>query len=158
MQHLTILNSREVKRLKEKLEAQFGYSLQEEYAYLQNTQQKIFLINRDVAKIDLNKVIVDKMGLYFAELNDTEVRLSKEGAQLLWKEAQQHNAQMKNVVEFTAKDVRLYFAGIDLKKDLGGENRLVLLRYEDDVIGCAKYKEGKILNYMPKIHRGEAIV
>ena len=30
--------------------------------------------------------------------------------------------------------------------------------FGQDVLGCAKYKEGKILNFMPKMHRREAIL
>ena len=51
-----------------------------------------------------------------------------------------------------------YFSGIDLNKELGEENRFVLLKYKEDVFGCAKYKENTIINFLPKIHRGEVIL
>ncbi|MEK6853284.1 MAG: hypothetical protein AABX64_01245, partial [Nanoarchaeota archaeon] len=56
------------------------------------------------------------------------------------------------------EEIKLYFKGVDLKKDLGGKSRHVLIKYENDIIGCSKYKEGVILNYLPKINRGEVIV
>lgn len=158
MQQLAILNTRDVKRIKERLRQQFGYAPEEEYAYLQSEKDKIFIINREVAKIDLKKIIIDKMGLYFAELRNGEVRLSKEGAQLLGREAAEKNQKLMNVVHLTTEEVKLYFQGVDLAKDLGSESKLMLIEYQGDIIGCSRYKEGKVLNFLPKIHRGEVIV
>src|SRR3989344_1206013 len=153
MQQYSILNSREVKHIKETLVKQFGTAPQEDYAYLKTTKDKLFIINKDLGKLELKNLIVDKVGLYFGEIMDNgEVRLSKEGAQLVVREA---SGPLKNGVQLSEKEVKVYFAGIDLERDLGEENKMVLLRYEEDVLGCAKYKEGKILNFLPKIHRGE---
>ncbi len=158
MQQLTILNTREVKKIKEHLQRQFGYALREDYAYLQSEKDKIFIINKDVAKIDLKKVIVDKLGLYFAELRNEEVRLSKEGAQLLGREAAENDQKLNNVVSLTAEEAKLYFQGVDLVKDLGQGSKLVLIGYGGEIIGCSRYKDGKVLNFLPKIHRGEVIL
>ncbi len=156
-QQLTILNSKEVRHIREIVTKEFGYFPEEDYAYLQNENHKIFLVNKDLSKIDTKKLIIDKLGLYFGEINDSEVRLSKEGVQLLGREAQKNKKELKNVVPLTAEELKEYFLGKDLEKDLG-TNKLVLLEYNDEVLGCAKYKEGKILNYLPKIHRGEVIL
>lgn len=158
MQKVQILNSREVKVLRENIETMFGYSLEEDYAYLQTDKGRVFIISRDVAKVDWTKLIIDKMGLYFAEVHDKQVRLSKEGAELLWLNAKKEKKMLKNVVSLTQGEVTLYFKGLDLEKDCGKNNKLILLEYNDDVLGCAKYKEGKILNFLPKIHRGEVIL
>ncbi len=156
-QQLTILNSKEVRHIREIVTKQFGYFLEEDYAYLQNENRKIFLVNKDLSKIDTKKLIIDKLGLYFGEINDSEVRLSKEGAQLLGREAQKNKKELKNVVSLTAEELKEYFLGKDLETDLGS-NKLVLIEYDGEILGCTKYKEGKILNYLPKIHRGEVII
>ncbi|MEK6937842.1 MAG: hypothetical protein AABX04_02240 [Nanoarchaeota archaeon] len=158
MQTLTILNSKEIRQLKQQIEIQFGYAPQQDYAYLRTEKEKIFLINKDVAKVDWDKLIVDKMGLYFGEDLGEEFRLSKEGAQLLGAEAQKHKVKLKNVIELSKEELKHYFTGADLPKECGQESRLILLRYKEDILGCARYKEGKILNFMPKIHRGEVIL
>ncbi len=158
MQSLTILNTREAKRIKELLLQQFGYALQEDYAYLKNEKNKIYIINKDAAKLDWKKLIIDKMGLYFAEDKETEIRLSKEGAQLLAQEAKKNKKKMVKVVELTTEETKAYFQGLDVEKDAGGHNRMVLLQYKNNILGCAKYKEGKILNFLPKMYRGEAIL
>lgn len=158
MQQLIILNTKEIKKIKERLEKQFGYSLTEDYAYLKNEKNKIFLITKDISKINLRNLKIDKLGLYFAEEKNQQVRLSKEGAQLLVKEAKENKKEVKNTVELTAEEVKEYFKGRDLDKDLGAENKPIILQYKDNVLGCARYKEGKILNFLPKIHRGEVIL
>ena len=158
MQSLTILNTREVKRVKDLLIQQFGYALQEDYAYLQNDKDRIFIVNKDAAKLDWKKLIIDKMGLYFAEDKETEIRLSKEGAQLLVREAQLHKKKMVNIIELTTEETKAYFQGQDLEKELGTESKMILLQYKDHMLGCAKYKDNKILNFLPKTYRGEVIV
>lgn len=158
MQQLTILNTREVKRINDSLMQQFGYSLQENYAYLLTENDRVFIINKDFGKIDTTKLIIDRVGLYFAEFKNERARLSKEGTQLFVREAEKNKKTVKNRVELTMEEIKLYFQGTDIPKDLGSENKLVILWYDKDVLGCAQYKEGKILNFLPKIHRGEVIV
>lgn len=155
MQTLTILNTRDIKRIRQAFEETYGSFFTGDYAYLQNKDGRLSLINKDMAKIDLQKLRVDKFGLYVAEIKGSSVRLSKEGAQLLAKEAPE---KLKNAVELDIREIKAYFQGIDLKKDLGGEARFVLIEYQGDIVGCSKYKGGVILNYLPKIHRGEVIV
>ncbi len=153
MQKLNILNTREVKKIREVCVRDYGYFPKEDFAYLQNEKGKVFLINKDLARIEIKKIRVDKLGLYFAEVKNNEVRLSKEGAQLIGK-----HEGLKNVVELNKEEMKKYFQGEDLSKDLGEKNRFVLLKYEEDIFGCAKYKEKNILNFLPKIHRGEVIL
>ncbi len=162
MQHLTPLNGKEIKNLLERLREQFGYAPEEDYAYLQNEKNKIYIVNKDITRINLDNLHIDKVGLYFAEVYDHQVRLSKEGAQLLVKEARQRKKKLSNVVSLSKDELQQYFKGQDLEKDLdeelGGANCFVILVYNNDVLGCAKYKERKILNFLPKMYRGEVIV
>ncbi|PIZ51553.1 hypothetical protein COY27_03195 [Candidatus Woesearchaeota archaeon CG_4_10_14_0_2_um_filter_33_13] len=158
MKKYNFLNSREVKKLKEILVNSFGYGLKKDYAYLINENERVFIVNKDISRINLQNLLVDRMGLYFAEYKNTQVRLSKEGAQLLVREAKENNQKVENLVELSKEELKAYFTGQDLEKGIGGENRLVIICYKDEVIGCAKYKDGKILNFLPKIHRGEVIL
>tara|TARA_Y100000310_G_C20641550_1_gene794226 strand:+ start:1524 stop:1991 length:468 start_codon:yes stop_codon:yes gene_type:complete len=155
MQKLTILNTREIKKIKKIVIGDFGFFLKRDYAFMLNEKNRLFVVNKDLAKINLEKLRIDKIGLYFAEYKNNQVRLSKEGAQLLFREA---DGTVKNVVDLDFEDVKIYFKGLDLKKDLGEKNRSIILKYKNEVLGFAKYKEGKILNFLPKIHRGEVIL
>ncbi len=155
MQKLKILNSRDVKKVKQIVQDDFGVFLQRDYAFLLNEKNRLFVVNKDLAKLDLNKLRIDRIGLYFAEYKNKQVRLSKEGAQLL---VQENKGKVENLVNLEFDEVKTYFQGQDLVKDLGEESKFVILRYQKDVLGAAKYKEGKILNFLPKIHRGEVIL
>ena len=89
MRKYHFLNSREIKKLKGILIKSFGYALQKDYAYLINEKERVFIVNKDLFRINLNNLIIDRIGLYFAEYKNIQIRLSKEGAQLLVKEARE---------------------------------------------------------------------
>ncbi len=158
MQKVTILNSRQIRDLNAHLITQFGYALSSEYAYLLTDKNKIFLVNKDVVKLELKNLIIDRLGLYFGMWNETEVRLSKEGTQLLVLNAQKEKKPILNLIELTEEETKKYFSGTDLSKDLGEKAKLVILTYKKEVLGCAKYKEKKIINFLPKANRGEVIL
>ena len=151
MQKLKILNTRELKSIKEKLINQFGFEEKLDYAFLINDKSRLFVVNRDIGSIDLSKLKVDKYGLYFGELKK-ELRLSMEGAWIIGQKAK------KNVVEISERELRDYFLGLDIEKDLGEENRFVLLKYGKEIISCAKYKDKQILNFLPKTHRSKDLI
>tara|TARA_Y100000310_G_scaffold89923_1_gene87137 strand:- start:87423 stop:87884 length:462 start_codon:yes stop_codon:yes gene_type:complete len=151
---LTILNTREVKKIRQLLEQNFGSFLKEDYAYLRNQKNRVFIVNKDLAKIDLRGLRIDRIGLYFGEIKPNQFRLSKEGAALLVKESKKVN----NVITLSNVEIQEYFKGDDIKKDLGEDSKLVILEYQGNIIGCASYKEKTILNFLAKIHRGTVIV
>ena len=156
MQKFTVLNTREIQQIKELLVGQFGCALPGEYVYLKSEKDKIMIIAKDLARINFSDLKIDKIGLYFGEMKKNQIRLSKEGAQILAREA--GRKKLKNVVELNQEEVKEYFSGKDLEFNLGPENRLVLLQYRQEIMGCAQYKEGKILNFLPKLYRGKVIV
>ncbi|HIH11050.1 TPA: hypothetical protein HA241_02585 [Candidatus Woesearchaeota archaeon] len=158
LRDITFLNSKEIRHCKQQLLDQFGHAFTGEFVYVCNDNNRIFIVTPDLAKINLRNLIIDKIGLYLGEQKEHEFRLSKEGAQFLALDAQQQNASLKNVIILNSTELKQYFRGLDIPKDCGAESKMVLLQFESDIIGCAKYKEGIILNFMPKIHRGEVIV
>jgi len=158
MHQLKILKTKEVRELKEALQQQFGFSLTADYAYLQNDHERIFIVSKEVTRIDMEKLRIDRIGLYLGEFKHGQLRLSKEGAQLLAAQAVENKIELQNVVELDSSELKEYFQGRDVVKELGSESRLILLRYGADIFGCARYKENKILNFLSKIHYGEVIV
>jgi NOL1/NOP2/fmu family ribosome biogenesis protein len=158
MQKLNFLNSRQVKKIRETILNQFNHFPIGDYAFVQNEKNRLFIVNRDIAKINLENLRIDKIGLYFAEIRDNSIRLSKEGAAFLVQNAKENSTEVSNIVPLTKTEVKAYFHGIDLKKDLGEENKLILLEHNSSILGCSQYKDQKILNFLPKIHRGEVIV
>lgn len=158
MQKLKILNSREVRNVKEILLEQFGYCFEGDFAFLQNEKDRLFVVNKDVARLPLEHLKIDKMGLYFAEMKEASLRLSKEGAIFLERCARQDKKVVGPIVELTEVEVKEYFGGKDLARELQLDKKFILLSYKESILGCSAYKEGRILNYLPKIHRGEVII
>ncbi len=157
MERLKILKSKEVKEFKAILKKQFSYALEGDYAYLENAKGKIFLVNKDIARLPLDKLKTDRFGIYFAEKKHDHLRLSLEGAQLFAQEAKKNGKELSNVIEFTMPEMRSYYHGIDINKPEESETKHVLLSYKGQIFASSKLKEGKILNFLPKIHRGETI-
>jgi NOL1/NOP2/fmu family ribosome biogenesis protein len=157
MKNLKILNTREVKEIIKKLEEYYGISLktfQKQYAFIKNQHDRIFIVNRDVEKIDFENLRINTVGLYFAEINKYgEVRLTLEGSQLIGPLAK------KNTLELTEEQVREYFKGHEIEMEIETDQQpLFLIHYQKDFFGAAKYKNGTLLNYLPKIHRTQELI
>ncbi|MBI4153354.1 hypothetical protein HY497_02425 [Candidatus Woesearchaeota archaeon] len=154
MKELAILNSRDVKGILKKLDEQFGIHCTLDYAFLMDQHKKIWLIHKDVNLVDFEQLRINSMGLYFAEINKYgEIRLTIEGSQLVGKLAS------KNVLILGKEQVKQYFKGEDVPVhlDVCG-SPFLLLRFGDDFFGCAKLKEGVLLNYLPKVQRTQELI
>ncbi len=145
-----VLNSKEVRAIAELVKQQWGADLSELSAgcgFLEGKDGDIFLISRDIEKLDLQQLRINSLGLYFGQLRNDELRLSIEGSQLVGKSA------AKNVVEIGDEQLRHWLGGNDLEMNLDGSSGYLIIKHKSDFLGCGKYKEGKILNFVPKARR-----
>jgi len=53
MPDLKILNSKEIKKILKLIENQWNAKLKQNYAFLQNNKNRIFIVNKDLEKINL---------------------------------------------------------------------------------------------------------
>jgi len=146
MQNLKVLERKDKKRFLELLNKQFGFKEKLDYTFLINNKNKIFIVNKDIVNIDLNRIRINSAGLYIAELSNNEVRLSIEGSQLIGPRSK------KNLIELDEKQAREWLKGKDIKTKTK-EKGFVILKHNKDFIGCGKIKENTILNFIPKIRR-----
>ena len=147
MSKLKILNSRKTKAILDSIEKQFNTRLELDCAFLQNRDGKIYIINRDISRIDEEKLRIDSIGLYIGTITAELFRPSIEGSQIIGKNAK------KNVIEIDKGQKSLWLRGYELEtkeKDLYG---FVIIRHGNDFMGSGKIKLGKILNYVPKARR-----
>ena len=145
-----VLNSKEVKGISSMVRQQWGCGFSSvigDAAFLEGKDGDIFLISRDVERLDLEHLHAESLGLYFGQLRNGELRLSIEGSQLVGK------AAAKNVISIEDNEFRLWLAGNDLERDYGGCSGYVLVKHGSDFIGCGKCKDGKVLNFVPKARR-----
>jgi NOL1/NOP2/fmu family ribosome biogenesis protein len=143
---LKILNRKKIKEILALIKKQWGIDFKTELAFLMNTQNKIFLVNREVFNLSLEKLRINSIGLYFGEIKNSELRLSIEGSQIIGKDAKQ------NIAELNEKQAMQWLKGqdIDVKGNYKG---FIILKHKNDFLGTGKYKEEKVLNYVPKARR-----
>ncbi len=113
---------------------------------------KIYMISRGLGDINWTKLTIDRVGLYIARLKDKTIRLTIEGSQIIGPLAK------KNIIEIDNKQLKSWFLGEDLDiSDNGKESGFVILKNNDDFVGCGKVTSEKILNFVPKARRAKLI-
>lgn len=154
MKQLHILNSREARDVLKKIEEQYGCLMHLDYSLLMDHDHHVFILHPDAAAIDFDKIRINSVGLYFAEVTKNgEIRLTLEGSQIVGPHAR------KNIVELTEAQARNYFRGEEVKLDVTVSGApFLLLKLKDDFFGAAKYKDGLLLNYLPKYHRTKELI
>lgn len=147
MQNLKILNGKEIKEILNKIKEQYGIeNLELEYVFLRNNEDKIFITNRNIGRIDFRKLKINNIGLYFCAIENDEVRLTVEGTQIIG------NKATKNILELDDNQTTEWFKGSDIeaKKEING---FAILKHNNDFLGSGKYKNSKIINFLPKERR-----
>jgi len=139
--------SRELKHFCKMIEEQYGKvpTLFDEVAFVRG-KERIYAIHRDIDKIDVKNIRMNSIGLYIAEVKNGQLRLSIEGSQLIGPVA------TKNVCELSKEQLRKWFQGNDIETE-GKYEGFVILKHGNDYVGSGKFKEGLILNFVPKARR-----
>jgi len=149
MQKLKILNKKEIKRIISLLKEQWGFDGELDYAFLQNDKGKVFIVNKDVSKIDFEKVRINSIGMYFGMVHDDGVRLSIEGSQLIG------HFVKKNILELDEKGMKEWLAGEDLIMNI--DKGYYIIKNGDDFLGTGKATGEKVLNFVSKTRRVRVI-
>jgi len=139
--------SKELKHLFKQMEDYWGKlpALFKTHALIKG-KEKIYLIHRDIEHVNLENIRINNMGLYIAEVKKEQLRLSIEGSQLIGPVA------TKNVYELNDDELKQWFKGGDLTVE-GPYEGFVILKHGTDYVGSGKFKEGSILNFVPKARR-----
>ena len=146
MQNLKILNKKQTKEILSLIKKQWGADFKEDYAFLKNEKGKVYLINKDISKINLEKIRINCLGLYFAKIITNEIRLSIEGSQLIGPLAK------KNILELNEKQAKEWMSGNDLEIK-GKHSGFLLIKHKTDFLGTGKCRDEKVFNYVGKARR-----
>lgn len=141
---LKLFSNKEKKLLLKQLEEQFDFSGKLDYSFFINQDKKIFIFNKN-AEIDFFKIRVNSLGLYFANIENS-IRLTIEGSQLIGP------GSKKNILEVDEIQLQNWIHGNDIGTDKEFEG-FVLIKNKNDFYGTGKYKEGRIINFVPKERR-----
>lgn len=146
-QELKILSRKDLKPIIAYVNDHWGAVLDLTCGWLFSPKKnKLYLVSKDINKIDVSTLRVTAVGLYFGEWKNGELRLSIEGAQLVGPLAK------KNVVNLSDSEAGDWLKGIDLDKQTE-EQGFVIIKHDNDFLGSGKAKDGKILNFVPKARR-----
>ncbi len=126
------------------VEEQFGVSFDKDNVFFMNNKGKVYILSKDYNKFEDNLFRIDAMGLYIGRYNNGVYKPSIEGSQLL------KNAT-KNVLTLNKEQRDEWLLGHDVKVD--ADEEIYILKYEDDVLGSGKVKEGYVLINIPKARR-----
>ena len=146
MPELKILNSKEIKEILGLIESQWEAKLKLDYVFLKNPKNRVFIVNKDIEKIDFPKLRINSIGIYFCEIDNRGIRLSIEGSQIVGPKA------AKNIIKINEEQAKSWLKGEDLEID-GNCSGFVILRNKNDFLGTGKFKSGRVLNYVNKSRR-----
>ena len=150
---LKILNAKEIKEIKKLLKEQFGFEKNLDYIFLKNEKDKIYITSKDASKVNLSILSINTVGMYFAQFNkfSGEVRLSIEGARLIGEHCK------KNIIDIDDEELKKWFRGEDLHMPKNclkqAEGNFLILKNKDDFVGCGRYANSAILNFVGKERR-----
>lgn len=143
---LEVLNSRQVKEIMRMLEEQFGVKEKPGLGFLRSNKDKVYVINKDVDRINIKDFRVDSAGMYFGVYMKDGFRLSVEGSQFIGSMA------TKNVLELSLEQKHEWMKGNDISLN-GVDNGFYIVKWKDDFLGCGKAKNSVLLNSVPKSRR-----
>jgi len=152
---MKIIKATEKKKILEELKEQFGIT-KLPYLLLRFGKEKIRIYSGDLSTEELNvldkNLRIENIGLYFAKQQKDGIRLTLDGIQLLKFQI------TKNILELNDKQAEEWLKGLDLdlkeiSKNLTLKKRFVILKNQNEFIGCGKVTEKKITNFIPKERR-----
>lgn len=149
MNYLKILKQNQKKEILNKLKKQFGISTLDGI-FVQRGAERLFLFqgNFEINQIKkLERTIpIERVGVYFGKIQNNQIRLSIEGIHLL------KNQITKNIFELNKEQAEQWMKGQELQIKTG-KKEFLIMKYNEDFIGCGKASEEKISNYIPKSRR-----
>ncbi|MBD3259869.1 hypothetical protein GF371_04545 [Candidatus Woesearchaeota archaeon] len=155
MAELQVLNTRKVKQFKKIILEQWGVDFDDSYLVLWRPDGSTYIVNKEIKKIDLSKLRIKNLGLFFAEWSRKDFCLSIEGSQIIGPKAK------RNVIEFDKKQAEEWLLGQDAElteKQLTETKGCFIVKYKKDFLGSGKIKNKVLQNSVPKTRRIGSIV
>jgi len=156
MQKLTVLNTREKKKIIDDLKELYGFSGIIGGALLISSKQKLYLLTKDIVMIEKNEekeLRIDSAGLYIGRIENEGIRLSMEGSQLIGPHSNKH------VLEIDEEHLEAWVKGEDFnlseqeQKKISNEEGFFIIKFDNDYIGCAQIKKGNVRSLVSKERR-----
>jgi len=149
MQQIIFLSAREKQEIIEKLKNQFGIENVDGEFVLSGTD-RIFLYQGNLKQDEITRIqkrtVIERIGIYFAKKINDEIKLSLDGVQI------SKDKICKNIFEINKTQANDWMMGKEILIETGLRG-FIILKYENNFLGCGKASEGKITNFVPKSRR-----
>jgi NOL1/NOP2/fmu family ribosome biogenesis protein len=146
---LHFLNNQEKKEILEKLKNQFGIK-EINGVLVRIGQERIFLFQGSFSEEEIKKiesyVPIERVGIYFAKIQNDQIRLSIDGTHLF------KDQITKNIFELNEEQTDLWMHGSELNLKTG-KNGFLIMKTNNDLLGTGKASAEKITNFIPKSRR-----
>lgn len=151
MENLAFLNKKEIESILRRIKDQFGLGeLKLDHVFLKNKENKIFVASKELSRIDLKRLRINSMGLYFCKIEKNWIRLTVEGSQIIGKFAK------TNILELNKNQLGEWVTGNNVYvRDFG--NSHVLIKHGNDYFGSGLVRDNVLINYFPKTRRLKVI-
>jgi NOL1/NOP2/fmu family ribosome biogenesis protein len=152
---INILNKKQKERFNNFLEENYNIEIKGQIIKQSNNKLRIFTGNLSEHELNIlmGTVRVETIGLYLAKIDDKNpenIRFSFD-ASFLAKNVK------KNVLEVNDFQATEWFKGNDIEIESNTHTpytyQYIFLKYKDEIVGCGKIAENKILNFVPKERR-----
>lgn len=147
MPQVKFFNTRDRKELFNQLKEQFDFQVELDYLFFEASDDKIFLLSKDFASVDLEGLRVNNKGMYFAKRERDGLRLSIEGSQMI--------QAKKNLIPLNKAQAETWMKGEDILMD--GNVGFVIVQQDKDILGCGSLRNNILRNMVPKERRLHSI-
>jgi NOL1/NOP2/fmu family ribosome biogenesis protein len=145
---MQVLSKKEIREIDVLLRECYNVEILKEFVVLKTSKEnKIWITNKDVFELDIEKLRANSIGLYFGRVDNNRLRLSVEGAQIVGPHAN------KNIAELDEKSIWDFVRGFDVKParfDECSEGAYVLIKFKNNWLGIGKLENGTIKSVLPK--------
>lgn len=149
------MKRKEASSILKQIEDEYGCNIEnlmiDKYVFYISDKNKVYIVNNKIKETNMDKLRINSFGLYFCEINREKIRLSIEGSQIIGPYA------TKNIVEFNDETAKKWIMGEDIDNWKEENTGFLIIKHKIndnfDFLGCGKYKEGRILNFIPKQRR-----
>ena len=146
---IKILTEQDKKKIEKKVHEQFGVK-ELNGKILKLGEEKLFFFTGQIDEEEIRKIEqsapIEKVGVYFAKLINEEIKLTIEGTQLLKEQI------TKGIFSINDKQAEEWMMGWELNIE-SGLRGFVVMKNNEDYLGCGKASEHKITNFIPKPRR-----
>lgn len=149
IEQIKILEGNERKKIIDKLNEQFGIG-EINGTLLQRGKERIFFFTGSYTKEQIRNLsisaFIERVGLYFAKIEENGIRLSIEGSQIL------KDKIKKNIIELNEKEILTWMMGHEIERE-NKETGFMIIKYKNEMLGTGKASDKKITNFIPKSRR-----